>query len=189
MTKPTGKPRGRPKGEAYVTIMARVPLYMQQLMQASASLHGATISELLRHWIDAGLQQEAPTLVSDSNRDTQPAILSNKNGDTQAVILSDNNGEMQPPIMSDNKRDTQPCILSDDKEAPQDSPILSDAKADIDCGPCKRLHIWGTTGLSLFVIASGQCPRCVAQNQKDARARKRAAKAAANLEQHSTARV
>ena len=105
MTKPTGMPRGRPKGEAYVTIMARVPLYMQQLMQASASLHGATISELLRHWIDAGLQQEAPTLVSDKKEDAQPAILS----DT-------------------NEAPWEPGILSDTKEAPQEPAILSDIK-------------------------------------------------------------
>jgi hypothetical protein len=48
MTKPTGRPRGRPKTKEYVTLMARVDLPLADEVKRYASLHRQPISVVIR---------------------------------------------------------------------------------------------------------------------------------------------
>src|SRR5262245_10273060 len=48
MTKPTGRPRGRPKTKEYVTLMARVDLTLADQVKRYASLHRQPISVVIR---------------------------------------------------------------------------------------------------------------------------------------------
>ena len=48
MTKPTGRPRGRPKTKAYVTLMARVDIALADEVKRYASLHRQPLSVVIR---------------------------------------------------------------------------------------------------------------------------------------------
>ena len=48
MTKPTGRPRGRPKTKEYVTLMARVDSALADEVKRYASLHRQPISVVMR---------------------------------------------------------------------------------------------------------------------------------------------
>jgi hypothetical protein len=48
MTKPTGRPRGRPKTKEYVTLMARVDITLADEVKRYASLHRQPISVVIR---------------------------------------------------------------------------------------------------------------------------------------------
>ena len=48
MTKPTGRPRGRPKTKEYVTLMARVDITLANEVKRYASLHRQPISVIIR---------------------------------------------------------------------------------------------------------------------------------------------
>src|SRR2546425_9994756 len=48
MTKPTGRPRGRPKTKEYVTLMARVDVALADRVKRYASLHRQPISLVIR---------------------------------------------------------------------------------------------------------------------------------------------
>src|SRR5438093_10831554 len=48
MTKPTGRPRGRPKVKEYVTLMARVDVALADQVKRYSSLHRQPLSVVLR---------------------------------------------------------------------------------------------------------------------------------------------
>jgi hypothetical protein len=48
MTKPTGRPRGRPKTKEYVTLMTRVDITLADEVKRYASLHRQPISVVIR---------------------------------------------------------------------------------------------------------------------------------------------
>jgi hypothetical protein len=48
MTKPTGRPRGRPKTKEYVTLMARVDITLADEVKRYASRHRQPISVVIR---------------------------------------------------------------------------------------------------------------------------------------------
>jgi len=100
MTKPTGRPRGRPKTKEYVTLMARVDVALADQVQRYARLHRQTISDVLRDGLQALFSEQDPwhPIMSDTNRDT--AIVSDMNGVIEEKV-SDRNGDEK--IMSDTK--------------------------------------------------------------------------------------
>jgi hypothetical protein len=58
MTKPTGRPRGRPKTKEYVTLMARVPQDLADRVQRYAGLHQQSLSVVLRDGLELLLEDE-----------------------------------------------------------------------------------------------------------------------------------
>lgn len=130
MTKPTGRPKGRPKTKEYITLMARVPQKLADRVQRYAHLHQQPISMVLRDSLELLLEEDryqsflsdrnaVPTIVSDTNEnvsDTQkvPSILSDTK-EKHAYILSDikEEGRRLPPAQS---RKDVPSIMSDKKE-------------------------------------------------------------------------
>src|SRR5882724_1635559 len=102
MTKPTGRPRGRPKTKEYVTLMARVDVALADQAQRYARLHRQTISDVLRDGLQVLLSDQDPwrPIMSDTNRDA--AIVSDRNGVREEVV-SDRNGDEE--LLSDTKAD------------------------------------------------------------------------------------
>jgi len=160
MTKPTGRPRGRPKEKEYVTLMARVPLELAERARRYAALHQQNISVMLRDSLELLLEEDRyRPFVSDTNR--EGAFLSDRNGDAARpaepmpdIVSDTNRDEPTPalempvsPFMSDTKEggDSQappqalPAFQSDmnavdgdHAPAPQEPAILSDTNADYD---------------------------------------------------------
>ena len=68
MTKPTGRPRGRPKTKEYVTLMARVPQDLADRVQRYAGLHQQSMSVVLRDGLELLLEEDRyRPFPSDSN--------------------------------------------------------------------------------------------------------------------------
>src|SRR5437870_13866122 len=59
MTKPTGRPRGRPKVKEYVTLMARVDVALADQVKRYAALHRQPISLVIRDALSL-LMEEYP---------------------------------------------------------------------------------------------------------------------------------
>src|SRR2546428_5538310 len=138
MTKPTGRPRGRPKTKEYETLMCRVDTALADQVRRYAGLHRQTISDILRDGLQALLSEQDPwhPITSDDNRDATRAFLSDRNetpldmlvGETNSTereaLLSATPEPVIDTILSDTNRDND--IVSDTKEA---EVIVSDAKA------------------------------------------------------------
>src|SRR5438093_13416383 len=60
MTKPTGRPRGRPKVKEYVTLMARVDVALADQVKRYASLHRQPLSVVIRDALSL-LMEEYPS--------------------------------------------------------------------------------------------------------------------------------
>jgi hypothetical protein len=113
MTKPTGRPRGRPKTLWYSTLMARVPDDLAERVKRYAGMKQQTISDVIRDALELLLEGER----------FQP-FTSNRN--TARVIASDMKEDGE--ILSDIKVDRL-HMMSDAKEA---ADMLSDEKAEED---------------------------------------------------------
>jgi hypothetical protein len=50
--KPTGRPVGRPKTKEYVTLLARVPADLAELVKQYAEQHGQSVAELIRDGVE-----------------------------------------------------------------------------------------------------------------------------------------
>ena len=145
MTKPTGRPRGRPKTKEYVTLMARVPQDLADRVQRYAGLHQQSISVVLRDGLELLLEDERyRPFLSDSNAGS--AHLSDRHA-ASALLVSDikeghtdmasdikedisdlmaDSTVAQPPIPSDTNREashepTQPMQLPESEPADRDS--------------------------------------------------------------------
>jgi len=142
MTKPTGRPHGRPKTKEYVTLMARFPQDLADRVERYAGRKRQTVSEVLRDGVLVLLQDDDPYLPFVSDRNTVSDMLSDATReeeeeappDAQSVIVSDTN-EAMPENVSDGKGEIAPAVgmaeastdtLSDVKEA--QPVIVSDTK-------------------------------------------------------------
>ena len=148
MTKPTGRPRGRPKTKEYVTLMARVPQDLADRVERYAALHQQSISVVLRDGLEVLLEEDRyQPFLSDNNRDI--------------VIMSD--------------RKDKKLILSDTKT---EKKIVSDTIPPFDPTKnvlgklCKRGHEWGTTGKSLLRLPNLSCRACENAAKRETRALK-----------------
>ena len=134
MTKPTGRPRGRPKTKEYVTLMARVDVALATQVKRYASLHRQPISLVIRDALSL-LMEEYPAEAdrTGSHRLAAHEFLSDRYespldtliGETDSVgleaLLSDTNVVGMEEIMSYANRDT--TLLSDAKK---DEAMMSD---------------------------------------------------------------
>lgn len=98
MTKPTGRPRGRPKEKEYDTLMARVPQALIDEVKRYAGRKQQTISVVIRE----GLHM----LVADA--DSVPHFVYDRNAETEKV--SDVKAEDSPKVS-----DIKSSLLSDTK--------------------------------------------------------------------------
>src|SRR5713101_3098053 len=108
MTKPTGRPRGRPKTKEYVTLMARFPQDLADRVDRYAGRKRQTVSDVLRDGVLVLLQEDDPYRPFVSDRNTASDILSDATGEEEEEAPSD----AQPVIVSDMK-ETFPDNVSD----------------------------------------------------------------------------
>jgi hypothetical protein len=137
MTKPTGRPRGRPKSKEYVTLMARVDVALADQVKRYASLHRQPLSVVIRDALTL-LMDEYPAwtarsgphrlaereFMSDRYESPLDTLLGETDSAERATLLSDTNEAVVETILSDMKRDEH--IVSDTKE--EHASILSDIK-------------------------------------------------------------
>jgi len=202
MTKPTGRPKGRPKVKEYVTLMARVPLELVEQARRYAARKRQPISEVLRDGLLLLLEQEdtAPHYVYDRN--TPSANVSDTKEDTprtleapqapQPVKVSDVKeamlppGTHRPPIVSDTKednlpRETSPAKMSDTKSATL--PSFDTSKFYLG-KLCPHGHDFHGTGQSLLRKHNQRCRECENTSKRDKRARERPAAQKALTRRH-----
>jgi hypothetical protein len=128
MTKPTGRPRGRPKTKEYVTLMARVDLTLADQVKRYASLHRQPISVVIRdalillmdeypfagdragphrlaahEFLSDRYESSLDTLLGETDSPGIEVLLSDANTAIVETILSDANGEAA--YVSDTKED------------------------------------------------------------------------------------
>jgi hypothetical protein len=151
MTKPTGRPRGRPKTREYTTLMARVDVALADQVKRYASLHRQPLSVVIRDALSllmeeypsrtamAGPQRlaaheflsdryESPldTLVGETDSASFDELLSDRN--QAAISIIDADATSDRAYVSDIKEDDG--IVSDTKGVP--TPLLSDAQRGTD---------------------------------------------------------
>ena len=129
MTKPTGRPRGRPKTKEYVTLMARVPQELAERVQRYAGRKRQTMSDVLRDGLDLLLEEDRFGDFA-SDRNTEDAATHGARSLREPDNLSDTkeeHGEKQTDNLSDTKEECAlPAVVS---AAPQGE-MVSDMKAD-----------------------------------------------------------
>jgi len=189
MTKPTGRPRGRPKTKEYVTLMARVSQDLADRVKVYRSHKRQTMSDVLRDGLELLLEQEheqaplyvydrkgeKPSMMSDTKEEIADIMSDSK--DAATVDMSDTKEERAGRLrrarsakVSDTKGDMS-AITSDTKEAQTagtpEPAILSDRNiptfdpSKYCLGKlCPRGHEHGTTGQSLLKMSNRHCPAC-----------------------------
>jgi hypothetical protein len=150
MTKPTGRPRGRPKTKESVTLRARVDVTLADRVKRYAAAHRQPIAVVIRDALLL-LMDEYPSsadlaaphriaaheFLSDRYDSSLDMLLGETDSAELEALLSDTNEEVidtllegansRPDSVSDTKVDATP-ILSDRKEAQPD--IVSDTNTD-----------------------------------------------------------
>ena len=140
MTKPTGRPRGRPKTKEYVTLMARVDIALAKQVKRYASLHRQPIAVVIRDALTL-LMEEYPVAADRSGphrlatheflSDRYESPLDTLIGEIDSAeledFLSDANQEVVETILSDTKREA--AYTSDSKEGMPD--MTSDSHTDV----------------------------------------------------------
>ena len=144
MTKPTGRPRGRPKIKEYVTLMARVDITLADEVKRYASLHRQPISVVIRDALTL-LMDEYPfaadrsgphrlaahEFLSDRYESSLDTLLGETDSAEVESLLSDTNEGVVETILSDTNRETE--YTSDTKDVRADIP--SDSKAESAATP------------------------------------------------------
>ena len=114
MTKPTGRPRGRPKTKEYVTLMARVDLTLADEVKRYASLHRQPISVVIRDALTL-LMEEYPCAGDRSSPHQLAAheFLSDRYESRLDMLLGESDSAELKELLSDTNREVIAGMLSD----------------------------------------------------------------------------
>ena len=114
MTKPTGRPRGRPKTKEYVTLMARVDLTLADEVKRYASLHRQPISVVIRDALTL-LMEEYPCAGDRSGPHQLAAheFLSDRYESRLDMLLGESDSAELEDLLSDTNRAVVEAMLSD----------------------------------------------------------------------------
>jgi len=163
MTKPTGRPRGRPKTEWYSTLMARVPDELGERVKRYAAQKQPALVGAIRDALELLIEDDRyHPFMYDSKADTP--FLSDRNGET-AVSLT-------PPILSDTKGEPG-------SPAPQEPAIMSDTKEEYDTtryylgALCDKDHDCHGSGQTLRRRSDHHCLECRRERKRNARTKQR----------------
>jgi hypothetical protein len=144
MTKPTGRPRGRPKTKEYVTLMARVDISLADQVKRYASLHRQPISVVIRDGLTL-LMEEYPfagdrsgphrlaahEFLSDRYESPLDMLIGETDSTEREDLLSDTNKAIVETMLPDTSGEDE--YVSDAKGATTD--ITSDDKRDSTSTP------------------------------------------------------
>jgi hypothetical protein len=137
MTKPTGRPRGRPKTKAYVTLMARVPQEMADRVKRYAAAHRQPLSVVIRDALVL-LMEEYPSGAARTgpHRLAAQEFLSDRYESALDTLLAETDSAGLDELLSDTNEEVVETLLSEPNSGPDitsgtkadDADILSDGK-------------------------------------------------------------
>jgi hypothetical protein len=193
MTKPTGRPRGRPKTKEYMTLMARVDLALAHRVKRYASLHRQPISVVIRDALallmDEYSSEPAPhrlaahEFLSDRYDSPLDTLIGESDSAEREALLSDMKEMMVEAILSDINQDAapaaEPSFVSDmngEREyvsgTNRERAIMSDMnqEAATIAAPQKSCR----AGHPPYPASKRECPVCVAARQARRRQKQKA---------------
>ena len=150
MTKPTGRPRGRPKTKHYVTLMARVPETLGAQVKAAAARQGQNVSVFLRETLARRVSEDYLDEVL-SGRETASTERGAKRAASRRLTVvsgkpkaadgsvSDINEELSDILSDTNQQDT-PGIPSDMNRAVAETVSDNNIRKVSECGNAVEQH-------------------------------------------------
>src|SRR5262245_10981215 len=132
MTKPTGRPRGRPKTKEYVTLMARVDLTLADQVKRYAALHRQPISVVIRDGLTL-LMEEYPVAGDRSgpHRLAAHEFLSDRYESPLDMLIGETDSTEREDLLSDTNRAIVETMLSDTRGENKNASDTKWATADI----------------------------------------------------------
>jgi ferredoxin-like protein FixX len=130
MTKPTGRPRGRPKTREYTTLMARVDVVLADQVKRYASLHRQPISLVIRDALSL-LMEEYPAEANPtgSHRLAAPEFLSDRYESPLDTLVGETDKAALEEFVSDSNKAAMALLGTD---AASEKEYVSDTKEDKD---------------------------------------------------------
>ena len=169
MTKPTGKPRGRPKTKEYATLMARIPQELVDQVKRYAGLHRQPISVVIREGLLILLEHDSyGDFVSD--RKEAPVDLIPKRAERADEIVLDTKAVVSS-IMSDKNRASTETTSQSSGMLPFDETKYVLGKL------CPRQHDYDGTRHSLLRLSNRHCLACDREKASERQRAKRQAEA------------
>ena len=176
MTKPTGKPRGRPKTNEYSTLMARVPQGLVDRVKRYAAAHRQPISVVMRDALLL-LMDEYPSSadLSAPHRIAAHEFLSDRYDSSLDTLLGETDSAEFEALLSDTNEEVIDAILGGVHRRPDvvsDTQVPAFDTTKYGLGTlCPRGHDYHGTGHSLRHRRRHVCLACDAEQ---ARARRKA---------------
>jgi len=129
MTKPTGRPRGRPKTKEYVTLMARVDIVLADEVKRYASLHRQPISVVIRDALTL-LMEEYPIAAdrSEPHRLAAHEFLSDRYESSLDILLGETDSTAVEALLADTNEALVEAVLAD---TGGEDEYASDTKEDV----------------------------------------------------------
>lgn len=114
MTKPTGRPRGRPKKKEYVTLMARVDIALANQVKRYAALHRQPMSVVIRDALTL-LMEEYPLAADRSGPQRLAAheFLSDRYESPLDTLIGETDSAGLEDLLSGTQEEVVGTILSD----------------------------------------------------------------------------
>src|SRR4030095_5289076 len=128
MTKPTGRPRGRPKTKEYSTLMARVPEELADRVKRYAAAHRQPIAVVMRDALLL-LMDEYPSSADRSapHRIAAHEFLSDRYDSSLDTLLGETDSAAFEALLSDTNEEVIDAILEEANSRPD---IVSNTKLD-----------------------------------------------------------
>jgi hypothetical protein len=191
MTKPTGRPRGRPKTKEYVTLMARVDITLADEVKRYASLHRQPISVVIRDALTL-LMEEYPFAADRSgpHRLAAHEFLSDRYESPLDTLIGEADSAELENVLSDTNEEAVESMLSDtsgeDEYASDVIAVMTAFMSDSNTPAydtskhylgklCPRRHDYNGTGQSLLRKTNHLCLACDRERAKERRQAKRTA--------------
>jgi hypothetical protein len=177
MTKPTGRPQGRPKTTEYTTLMARVPQELADRVKRYAAAHRQPIAVVMRDALLL-LMDEYPSsadLSAAPHRIAAHEFLSDRYDSSLDTLLGETDSAEFEALLSDTKEEVVDAILEGVNRRPDmvsgtNVPAFDTTKYVLG-ELCLRGHDYHGTGQSLRHRRRHVCLACDAEQ---ARARRKA---------------
>jgi hypothetical protein len=176
MTKPTGRPRGRPKTKEYSTLIARVPQELADRVKRYAAAHRQPIAVVMRDALLL-LMDEYPSSADRSapHRIAAHEFLSDRYDSSLDTLLGETDSAAFEAFLSDTHAKVVDAILEGGNRRPDmvsDTHVPAFDTTKYGLGKlCPRGHDYHGTGQSLRHLRRHVCLACDAEQ---ARARRKA---------------
>ena len=176
MTKPTGRPQGRPKTKEYTTLMARVPQELADRVKRYAAAHRQPIAVVMRDALLL-LMDEYPSSadLSAPHRIAAHEFLSDRYDSSLDTLLGETDSADFEAFLSDTNEEVVDAILEGGNRRPDtvsDTNVPAFDTTKYVLGKlCPRGHDYHGTGHSLRHLRRHVCLACDAEQ---ARARRKA---------------